>query len=341
MWRILFFTLVIHSTNIFAQETLAPGQMPNVATDESKIHIVYGRGDSVIYKISKDLGKTFSEETVVSVLPGLAASHTRGPQIAITNAGIVITACTSPGNIFSFLLNDTKTVVSKMRVNDVDTIAKENLMALGADGNNVFAAWLDLRNGRNQIYGAASHDGGKTWSKNIRVYASPDSTVCECCKPSVVVKGTNIYVMFRNWLDGNRDLYVAKSVNNGQTFNDPAKVGYGQWKLSGCPMDGGAISVVKDESVKTVFNRDGAIYACTLGMQETKLGSGRNCTLDASNDKAVYAWVENGNIVYINSNKIKTSLGKGQLPILKVINSKEAICFWEVNKQIMKAIVKL
>ena len=37
--------------------------------------------------------------------------------------------------------------------------------------------------------------------------ASPDTTVCECCKPSVVIEGNNVYVMFRNWLNGNR-IYI-------------------------------------------------------------------------------------------------------------------------------------
>jgi hypothetical protein len=52
------------------------------------------------------------------------------------------------------------------RVNDVDTTAKENLMALSADGDNAFAVWLDLRDKHNKLFGAKSIDGGKTWSKN-------------------------------------------------------------------------------------------------------------------------------------------------------------------------------
>jgi hypothetical protein len=36
-------------------------------------------------------------------------------------------------------------------------------MALAAEGNHLFAVWLDLRgNKRNKIYGAESTDGGKS-----------------------------------------------------------------------------------------------------------------------------------------------------------------------------------
>lgn len=115
-----------------------------------------------------------------------------------------------------------------MRVNDVDEIAKEALMGLSADGLKVFAVWLAVKNpkGKN-VYGAKSTDGGMTWSKNLLVYASPDSTVCECCKPSVAIKGKNIYVMFRNWLKVKRDLYLAKSSNGGKSFENAQKLGVG------------------------------------------------------------------------------------------------------------------
>ncbi|MEJ7682118.1 MAG: sialidase family protein [Segetibacter sp.] len=101
--------------------------------------------------------------------------------------------------------------------------------------------WL-LKSPKGQnVYGAKSVDGGKTWSKNILVYESPDSTVCECCKPSVTMKGNNVYVMFRNWLNGSRDLYVIKSSDGGKSFAQAQKLGKGSWKLNGCPMDGGGL----------------------------------------------------------------------------------------------------
>jgi hypothetical protein len=56
------------------------------------------------------------------------------------------------------------------------------------------------------------------------IYASPDTTVCECCKPSVAMKGNSVYVMFRNWLNGNRDLYLIQSSDNGNTFRQVQKI---------------------------------------------------------------------------------------------------------------------
>ena len=59
------------------------------------------------------------------------------------------------------------------------------------------------------------------------IHTSPDTSVCQCCKPSVVIKNNHIYVMFRNWLNGNRDLYLIQSDNSGTSFGTVQKLGIG------------------------------------------------------------------------------------------------------------------
>ncbi len=339
-WYLLICIALIARSKTYCQEVIANGQMPSVAKDEQGIYLVYGNEDSIFYSSSYDEGKSFSTPKLVHILHGLAASHTRGPQIGATTNGLLITACSNAGNAYSFALDKKGNVIKQSRVNDADTLAKENLMALSSDGNNAFAVWLDVRNGRNEIYGARSSDGGMTWSKNIRIYHSPDSTVCECCKPSVVVKGNNVHVMFRNWLNGNRDLYLITSNDGGKTFGNAQKLGNGSWALKGCPMDGGAIAV-DNYSVSTVWNRDGKIYADKPGAPEVQIGQGRSCTVTSVNGKRAYAWVENKQVIYLDNNKQKHTLGKGQLPLLKAIDNNTAICVWENDKAIVRTIVKI
>ena len=321
---------------------IAQGQMPDLSKDNSGlVHLVYGSGDSILYSFSSDKGKSFSSPSLVALLPKLAASHMRGPQIAATSNGLVVTACNRMGDIFSFTKDQSGRWSQAMRVNDVDTTAKENLMALSADGNNAFAIWLDLRAGHNRIYGAKSTDGGKLWSGNMLVYASPDTTVCECCKPSVVMKGNNVYVMFRNWINGNRDLYLIQSADGGNTFGQAQKLGNGSWALNGCPMDGGGLPISGNGNAETVWNRKGVIYACEPGKDERKLGEGKNCTIESVNGKNVYAWTEDGNVVVLKPQGMKKNLGKGQLPILKAINNEHVLCVWENDKQIHKTVLEL
>ena len=341
----LFFVSVCCNNQITIKNSdtvIADGQMPNLAKDNlNQIHLVYGSGDSILYSFSHDHGNTFSKPSLISILTGLAASHMRGPQIAATSNGLVVTACTNSGNIFSYTSDGDGGWTPGSRVNDVDTVAKENLMALGADGNNAFAVWLDLRDGHNKLFGARSTDGGKTWSKNNIVYSSPDSTVCECCKPSVMVKGEDVYVMFRNWLNGNRDLYLINSSNAGVSFGQAQKLGNGSWPLNGCPMDGGGLALNKNGKPETVWNREGIIYACQPEKEEKKLGEGKNCTMESVNGKNVYAWVEDGNVILMKPQGMKKNLGKGQLPVLKATNKEHILCVWEKDKQIHKAVLEL
>src|SRR5687767_14376705 len=83
---------------------IAAGQMPNIVKDNSgNFHLVYGNGDSILYAYSTDHGSTFSAPSLISVLPKLVASHTRGPQVAATSNGLTVTACNESGDIFSFV----------------------------------------------------------------------------------------------------------------------------------------------------------------------------------------------------------------------------------------------
>ena len=321
---------------------IGQGQMPNATSDtKGNIHVVFGSGDSIWYSLSNNEGNSFSKPALVSILPQLVAYAMRGPQITATTNGLMIIACDKKGDIFSFNKTKAGNWQSAGKVNDVDTVAKEGLMALAADGQTAYAVWLDLRDKHNKIFGARLTYGERTWSKNKMIYSSPDKTVCECCKPSVVVKGNNVFVMFRNWLDGNRDLYLIKSTDIGTTFGQAQKLGNGSWMLNGCPMDGGGLSINKDGIVQTVWRREGKIYGCEPGKQETQLGEGRSCTIETINGKNVYAWTEKGEVTIIKPNGIKVSLGKGTLPIIKAVNNDYVICVWENQKQIHTSMVKL
>lgn len=179
---------------------VAKGKMPDMTTDKRKnIHIVYGTGDSIMYVSSTNKGQTFTAPSLIAVLPGLFASAMRGPQIAAADNGLIVTACTNKGNIYSCQQQASGKWSKAVKVNDADEAAKEALMDLSADGLHVFAVWLAVKHPKGQnVYGAKSVDGGRTWSKNVLVYDSPDNSVCECCKPSVAIRKNSIYVMFRN-----------------------------------------------------------------------------------------------------------------------------------------------
>jgi hypothetical protein len=105
-------------------------------------------------------------------------------------------------------------------------------------------------------------------------------------------------------------------------------------------MDGGAI-VLNNGIPETVWRRRDKVFIATPGMPEKEIGEGRNCTIETVNGKNVYAWVENGEVVFINVRGEKKFLGKGSLPVLKTLNNKQIICLWENEKQIHASVVAL
>ncbi len=324
---------------------IATGKMPEMAKDNTgNLHLVYGMGDSILYTYSSNAGTDFPAPVLVDTLPELVASATRGPQISPVKNGLAVIAADNAGNIFSFTKDQSGKWAKAARVNDVDTVDKEGFLGLSSDGNNnLFAIWPDLRyDGQNKIYGAKSIDGGKTWSKNIMIYTSPDGSVCECCKPSVLMKNNNVYVMFRNLINGNRDFYLIKSDDGGNSFGIAQKLGTGSWKLDGCPMDGGGIALNDKDEVLTVWRREDKIFVAVPGAAEKEIGEGKDCTLETMNGKNIYAWVEkNGDVICQLPNGTKKTVGKGHLPLLKSVSETQVICIWQQDDSIKSTILSL
>lgn len=276
-------------------------RQPQVAIDQKgQIFIAFGQGNQLKCAVSKDQGKTFTVSTVGSG-GVLSLGMRRGPRIVATNAGLVITAVAGAqgkgkdGDILAWRSTDNGTSWSgPLKVNAVSGSAREGLhgMAAMTDGR-IFCSWLDLRSGKMEIYGAASADGGKSWNEDRLVYRSPDGAVCTCCHPSVAfsAEGT-LYVMWRNQLGGNRDMYFARSANGGASFTPARKLGRDHWALNICPMDGGAIAVHDSEHLESVWMRAGSVFAARPESSEKLLGRGVQAWNTSSAAGVYNIWLE-------------------------------------------------
>jgi BNR repeat-like domain len=264
---------------------------PQIAVAGDLVGLTFGSSNNIYYSGSRDQGRTFSKPMIVATIPKAMLGMHRGPRIAISSAGTILISAPQSGNIVGWRSSDGGRTWSASRIiNDSPGSAPEGLQALATGPNGlVFAAWLDFReNRRNQLYGAASTDGGVTWSKNVRVYASPDGKICECCHPSLAISKTGeIYVMWRNNLDGARDLYFARSMDRGKTFNQVSKFGTGTWQLNICPMDGGGVAVDAKGEITSVWRRQDTVFLSRPGQPERALAIGKDPTI-AVNVKGPY-----------------------------------------------------
>lgn len=313
-------------------DSFGESKQPQVTvTPAGIIIVVFASGHSIYSVQSADEGKSFSTPTKIAELNGLKAGMRRGPRIAATDKRIVVAA---PDTEFvSFVSEDMgKTWSPASTVNDTPGAASEGLQNITAmpDGS-FYAVWLDSRNGGTQIEGSRLEVGAKSWSKNLKIYDSPDKTVCECCHPSVASDGKNkLVVMWRNWLGGNRDFYIAESTDRGDHFSPAIKMGTHSWPLRACPMDGGAV-IASDAGTFAIWRRQNEIMLTTPNSPETKIGEGAQPVLARINGRVLSAW-QNGSSLLIKNdleNGDVQRLPGGYPSLVASSDGKHAYLVWE------------
>jgi len=349
MYSLIFGTMLAISLGPVGAD---PAREPQLAAHGSFVAMTFGAGGSIYFAASKDAGKTFSNPIRVSEAMIVPLNRHRGPRIAISGDTIVITAVTgrtpsheqhahglpSDGDLIAWRSTDNGRTWSKgIVVNDVPGAPTEGLHSLAAaDNGSLFAAWLDNRTGKGtQLYGARSTDGGIAWTKSVLLYQSPEGTICECCHPSVAIDATGrIAVMWRNWLDGSRDMYVIRS-DDGTSFSKPLKLGAGTWKLNACPMDGGGLAFVQGRLV-SAWRRDHSIFLASPGETEKEIGEGTDVALSAGAQGVYAIWSTSSGIrALVPGHRGSLSISsKGSFPSIVALPTGGALAVWEEEGKI-------
>ena len=304
--------LLAAAETIAPQSDTVPFRQPQLAAAHGLVAMTFGAGASIFFASSQDQGRSFGAPVKVAETGALALGRHRGPRLVILKDAMLISAiagekqATGPhahglpenGNLMVWRSTDKGATWAHTGViNDVPGAAREGLHAIaaGPDGK-LFAVWLDLRAKGTQLFGAQSTDGGVTWSKNVSIYSSPDGTICQCCHPTLSIDGKGgIYVMWRNVLDGSRDLHLIKAAD-GVHFEEARKLGKGTWKINACPMDGGGFVVGPGGRVTSAWRRDGEIVLDEAGRAEQVIGTGRDVAIARGQGGLYLAWTKDGAI---------------------------------------------
>lgn len=279
-------------------------RQPQLAAGHGQVALAFGAGRAIYFASSTDGGRSFSPPVKVAAVEVLALGRHRGPRVTILKDAILVSAIvgerlsTAPhahglpadGNIVIWRsLDQGKSWARLGIVNDVPGAAREGFHAIAQDrAGGLVAAWLDLRASGTQLFSSRSTDSGRSWSKNLLVYASPAGTICQCCAPSLAMDPEgHAAVMWRNVLDGARDMYVASA--EGKAFGPARKLGTGTWKLDACPMDGGAVGFEQGR-LTSVWRREGDVYRAEPGQPERRIGAGKDIAAASTPSGLYVAW---------------------------------------------------
>lgn len=328
-WRTLVLSGALALAGQAAASTrIADAAQPQLAAADGRVWLVYGRlgampaaggeqlhhgtspGEAmarparpdgeIFVARSDDGGASLKPAVKVATVPGLMLGMRRGPRIAAHGDTLTVTLVGS--ELVAYVSGDAgQSWLGPVTINDVATSAREGLhdLAVAPDGR-LFVTWLDLRKGKTALWSAESTDGGRTWSKNAEVYRSPDKSICECCHPSALFDAEgNLAVMWRNSIEGSRDLWMATRAKGASAFGAAKKLGEGTWKLNACPMDGGKIVARGGGEFGAVWMRAGEVFASQAGGGETKLGKGKQPVAVTQGKETAIFWQQEANLVSV------------------------------------------
>lgn len=259
--------------------SLESAKEPQAAvTQDGRFVVTFGTKDA-IFEVHETKPGTWTAPKEIAQIPGLALGMRRGPRIAIGAKTWVVAASQhypdNSGDLLAYTSNDEgKTWSGPVRINDQKGSAGEGLDGIAASPLGDFAAvWLDSRQGSGQVEGAITRNPATDWHENKLVYRAPNGPVCPCCHPSVAWSEGIFRAMWRNSVDGNRDMYACSLSIGKETVAQ--KLGAGSWKLNACPMDGGALTVDSKGQMKAIWRRENSIFLSDLnGGEEQELGEG-------------------------------------------------------------------
>ena len=317
-----------------AVSTTFPGVQPQLAAYGQRVYLVFGLKDTISVARSDNAGETFQPPVALPVSGRVSLGMHRGPRVAVTPSAVIVTVIAgakgggADGDVLLYRSTDRgASWTPPIVVNDVAGAAREGLHAMSADGTGlVVVAWLDLREKGTRIYAAVSRDHGATWAPDALVYASPSGSVCECCHPSIAIDAQGgVALMFRSYVDGNRDMYVARSTSTGR-FANATKVGTGSWLLNACPMDGGGLSFSADGLV-AAWRRDTDVFLTTPEAPERRLGPGRDPAIAAAGTHVDVAWTGPAGLQLARDGRQPTLAGAGRFPALLAFPDKTLLAF--------------
>ena len=131
--------------------------------------------------------------------------------------------------------------------------------------------------------------------------------------------------MFRNSVDGHRDMYVTRATAN-QRFGPAVKVGTESWLLNACPMDGGGIGFGTNGLVAT-WRRDTDVFLTTPEAAERRLGPGRDPAIATAGDHYGVAWTSPTGLQFARDGGQPVVLGAGRFPALLAFPDKTLLAF--------------
>ncbi|SRR6266540_548347 len=119
---------------------------------------------------------------------------------------------------FTALLSVNLTTTALARISDGTSISRYSgpRASIALSDNNIYLTWWDNKTGNNEIFFAASNDGGKNFDKEINLSNAKGGSA----DSQISAQGNNVYVTWWDNKTGDWRVFSRASNDNGKTFGD-------------------------------------------------------------------------------------------------------------------------
>ena len=200
----------------------ADSKNPSVSVSGSVVHVVWEDGRDgnfeIYYKRSTDGGISWGLDTRLTTNSEVSFY----PSVSVSGSVVhVVWRDTRDGNYEIYYKRSADGGITW----DFDARLTSNsavsyLPSVSASGSVVHVVWYDNREGNDEIYYKRSADGGITWGSDARLTSDPSVSGY----PSVSVSGSVVHVVWRDYRDGNFEIYYKRSTDGGVSWGSDTRL---------------------------------------------------------------------------------------------------------------------
>lgn len=238
------------------------------------IYIAYIKGGAdgdIYFTRSDDKGSTFMTPVRVTMSGKINAAFQRTAQFVLDTKDNIHMVWmenrihNQPDVWYVRSTNKGMTWTTPISVLDTDDSTKyvQDFCSIAVDSSdNLYVSFLDFREDQRktsmnaQLYLSRSTDGGDSWSVNTKANIMPGGIggTCECCKQDIAVSPEgHVYIAFRSNMNNRRDIWVARSMDKGNSFEEAILIQSGIWTIQACPVSGPNIALDAKEDLHVVW----------------------------------------------------------------------------------------
>jgi hypothetical protein len=251
---------------------------------DGSLWLTWSAGGRVMVGHSSDLGQTFIKIVAVNLEPErIDTGPDARPKITVdTNNRVVVAYAVFQddhynGRVMISRSEDGAVAFTVPRPITEDTASQRfETLALDPDGN-LFAAWLDKRNGAAARHAGTAYPGAAlaySWSSDGGDTFLPariaQDNACECCRIGVAFVGAHRpVVLFRNIFEVSTRDHALLVFEDLDTPGPLHRISVDDWQIDACPHQGPAVAISKTGAIHAAWftagkARQGLFYARSL-----------------------------------------------------------------------------